>query len=52
MTKNVRGRYWPKGQTPHWGEVYKGSCSGDIHTEEEKVEVKVREDEVEDGTDK
>ena len=41
-----------KGPDSSLGEVYKGSCSGNIHTEEEKVEVKVQEDEVEDGTDK
>ena len=40
-----------KGPDSSLGEVYKGSCSGDIHTEEEEVEVKVQEDEVEDGTD-
>ena len=28
------------------------SCSGNIHMEEEKVEVKVQEEEVEDGRDK
>ena len=34
------------------GEVHRESCSEDIHMEEEKVEVKVQEDEVEDGRDK
>ena len=29
-----------------------GSCSEDIHMEEEKIEVKVQEDEGEDGRDK
>ena len=29
-------------------EVHRGSCSEDIHMEEEKVEVKVQEEEVED----
>ena len=33
-------------------EVHKGSGSEDIHMEVEKVEVKVQEDEVEDGRDK
>ena len=41
------GRCWPKGHEEH-----KGSCSEDTYMEEEKVEVKVQEDEVEDGTDK
>ena len=45
-------RYWPKGQNSSSGEVHRGSCSEDIHMEEEKVEVKVQEDEVEDGRDK
>ena len=30
----------------------RGSCSGNIHMEDEKAEVKVQEDEVEDGRDK
>ena len=34
------------------GEVHRGSCSGNIQMEEEKVEVKVQEDEVEDGRNK
>ena len=34
------------------GEVHRGSCSEDIHMEEEEVEVKVQEDEAEDGRDK
>ena len=45
-------RCWPKGQTPPLAEVHRGSCSGNIHMEEEKVEVKVQEDEAEDGKDK
>ena len=32
------------------GEVHRGSCSGNIHKEEEKVEVKVQEDEAEGGS--
>ena len=32
--------------------VHSGSCSEDIQMEEEKVEFKVQEDEVEDGKDK
>ena len=34
------------------GEVHRGSCSSNIHMEEERVEVKVQEDEVESGRDK
>ena len=34
------------------GRSAQGSCSSNIHMEEEKVEVKVQEDEVEDGRDK
>ena len=43
------GRCWPKCQTPHWVGVHRGSCSGNIHMEEEQVEVKVQEYEVEHG---
>ena len=32
------------------GEVHRGSCSGNIHMEEEKVGVKVQEDEAEGGS--
>ena len=41
-----------KGPDSSLGEVHRGSCSEDIHMEEEKVEVKVQEEEVEDGRDK
>ena len=41
-------RYWPKGPDSSIGEVHRGSCSEDIHMEEEKVEIKVQEEEVED----
>ena len=37
-----------KGPDSSLGEVHRGSCSEDIHTEQEKVEVKVQEEEVED----
>ena len=37
-----------KGPDSSLGEVHRGSCSEDIHMEEEKVEVKVQEEEVED----
>ena len=45
--KSVRGALLAKGPDSSLGEVHKGSCSEDIHMEEEKVEVKVQE-EVED----
>ena len=48
----VRGALLAKGPDSSLGEVHRGSCSEDIHMEEEKVEVKVQEDEVEDGRDK
>ena len=48
----VRGAFSAKRPDSSLGEVHSGSCSGNIHTEEEKVEVKVQEDEVEDGRDK
>ena len=48
----VRGALLAKGPDPSLGEVHRGSCSGNIHMEDEKVEVKVQEDEVEDGRDK
>ena len=35
----------------HWAKCTGGSCSEDIHMEEEKVEDKAHEDEVEDGRD-
>ena len=37
-----------KGPDSSIGEVHRGSCSGNIHMEEEKVEIKVQEEEVED----
>ena len=51
-----RRRSWPHdlwrgallAQRARLGEVHRGSCSEDIHMEEEKVEVKVQEAEVED----
>ena len=49
---SVRGALLAKGPDSSMGEVHRGSCSGNIHLEEEKVEVKVQEDEVEDGRDK
>ena len=48
----VRGASLAKGPDSSLDEVHKGSCSEDIHMEEEKVEVKVQEDEAEDGRDK
>ena len=44
---HVRGRLVTKGPDSSLGEVHSGSCSEDIHMEEEKVEVKVQEEEVE-----
>ena len=48
----VRGALLAKGPDSSSGEVHRGSGSEDIHMEEEKVEVTVQEDEVEDGRDK
>ena len=48
----MRGALLAKGPDSSLDEVHRGSCSEDIHMEEEKVEVKVQEDEVEDGRDK
>ena len=48
----VRGALLAKGPDSSLGEVHKGSCSEDIHMEEEKAEVIVQEDELEDGRDK
>ena len=45
----MRGALLAKGPDSSVGEVHRGSCSEDIHMEEEKVEVKVQEDEVGDG---
>ena len=45
--KRVRGALLAKGPDSSFGGVHRGSCSEDIHMEEEKVEVKVQE-EVED----
>ena len=43
----MRGRLLAKGPDSSIGGVHKGSCSEDIHMEEEKVKVKVQEEEVE-----
>ena len=48
----MRGALWANGPDSSLGEVHRGSCSEGIHMEEEKVEVKIQEDEVEDGRDK
>ena len=42
-----RGALLAKGPDSSLGEVHRGSCSEDIHMEEEKVEVKVPEEEEE-----
>ena len=39
-TSCVRGALLAKGPDSSLGEVHRGSCSGNIHMEEEKVEVK------------
>ena len=52
LPSSVRGALLAKGPDSTLGEVDRGSCSEDIHMEEEKVEVKVQEDEVENGRDK
>ena len=44
----VRGALLAKGPDSSLGEVHRGSCSEDTHTKEEKVGVKVQEEEVED----
>ena len=44
----VRGTLLAKRPDSSLGEVHRGSCSEDIHMEEENVEVKVQEEEVED----
>ena len=44
----MRGALLAKGPDSSLGEVHRGSCSEDIHMEEEKVEDKVQEEEVED----
>ena len=44
----MRGAVLAKGPDSSLGEVHRGSCSEDIHMEEEKVEVNVQEEEVED----
>ena len=44
---SVRGALLAKGPDSSLGEVHRGSCSEDIHMEEEKIEVKVQEHEVE-----
>ena len=51
VREHVRGALLAKGPDSSLGEEHRGSCSEDIHMEEEKVEVKVQEDEVEDGRD-
>ena len=48
---SVRGALLAKGPDSSLGDVHRGSCSEDIHMEEEKIEVKVQEDEVEDERD-
>ena len=48
----MRGALLAKGPDSSFGGMHRGSCSGNIHMEEERVEVKVQEDEVEDGRDK
>ena len=45
---SVRGALLAKGPDSSIGEVHRGSCSEEIHMEEEKVEVKGQEEEVED----
>ena len=45
---DVRGALLANGPDSSLGEVHRGSCSEDTHMEEEKVEVKVQEEEVED----
>ena len=45
----MRGRLLAKGPDTSLGDVHRGSCSDDIHMEEEKVEVKDQEEEVEDS---
>ena len=52
VSGTVRGALLARGPDSSLSEVHKGSCSGNIHMEEEKVEVKDQEDEVEDGRDK
>ena len=47
----MRGALLAKRPDPSLGEVHRGACSEDIHMEEEKVDVKVPEEEVEDGRD-
>ena len=47
-----RGALLNKESDSSWSEVHRGSCSGNIHMEEGKVEVKVQENEVKDGKDK
>ena len=49
---SARGALLAKRPDCSLGEVHRGSCSEDMHMKEEKVEVKVQEDEVEDGRDK
>ena len=48
----MRGALLANGPDSSLGEVHRISCSGKIHMEEEKVEVKVQEDELEDERDK
>ena len=47
-SKPVRGVLLAKEPDTSLGEVHRGSCSEGTHMEEEKVEVKVQEEEVED----
>ena len=44
----MRGALLAKGPDSSLGKVHRRSCSEDIRMEEEKVEVKVQEEEVED----
>ena len=44
----MRGALLIRESDSSFGEVHQGFCSCNVHIEEEKVEVKVQEDEVED----
>ena len=52
LSHHVRDALLAKGPDSSLGEMQKGSCSENIHMEEEKVEFKVQQEEVEDGRDK
>ena len=47
----MRGALLAKGPDSSFGGMHRGSCSDDDHMEDEKEEVKVQEEEVEDGGD-